>query len=536
MKIKYIATLFSSVLVAIVLTGCGQSSASSDKNRPLTVTLSGEPATADPAQTTDVNSSTIVSQTMQGLYTLSSSGKVVSSVAKQVVKPTDGGKRYVFNLRKTKWSNGQEVTAKDFVAGFQRAVNPKTKSQRLANYKFIKNFKAVSTGKAPVSKFGVKALSKYRFEIQLSAPVPYFNYLLTDYYPINQSAAKKFGSSYGTSSDKLVTNGPYKLIGWNGTSTSFKLKRNPNYNIRKVRISTVNVRVEKDSSTALNLFKANKVQITQLTGQLVKANANNSSLKTTKILRNAYLEFNSKSKTTNNTNLHKAISYALDREQLTKSVLQDGSVAAWSMVPQGDATNPTTGEDFAKEVGNKLKVNTKAAKSYWKKAQSELGKKQISVQLLTGDDDASKQVGEYMQAVVKKELPGLTLTLKAVPQAQHIQMGSDKNYEINLDGWSTGLYDPADFLQMAEYGNALSFSNWKDATYQKLISQINDTTKYSEKQRYDLMIKADKYLMQQQGIVPLYQVAQSNLVDKRLGGISFTALSGIQYQYAYWKS
>lgn len=107
------------------------------------------------------------------------------------MKPTDGGKRYVFNLRKTKWSNGEEVTAKDFVAGFQRAVDPKTKSQRLSNYKFIKNFEAVSTGKAPVSEFGVKALSKYRFEIQLSAPVPYFDYLLTDYYPINQSAAKK---------------------------------------------------------------------------------------------------------------------------------------------------------------------------------------------------------------------------------------------------------------------------------------------------------------------------------------------------------
>lgn len=302
-----------------------------------------------------------------------------------------------------------------------------------------------------------------------------------------------------------MTNGPYKLVGWNGTSTSFKLKKNPKYTLQNVRIPTVNVKVEKDGSTALNLFKANKVQITQLSGQLVKSNANNPSLKTTKILRNAYLEFNGKNKTTNNTNLHKAISYVLDREQLTKSVLQDGSVAAWSMVPQGDASNPTTGEDFAKEVGNKLKVNTKAAKVYWRNAQSELGKKRITVQLLTGDDDASKQVGEYMQAVLKKELPGLNLTLKTVPQAQHIQMGSDKNYEINLDGWSTGWYDPADFLQMAEYGNALSFSNWKDAKYQKLISQINDTTKYSTKQRYDLMLEADRYLMQQQGIVPLYQ-------------------------------
>ncbi|WP_252904002.1 peptide ABC transporter substrate-binding protein [Secundilactobacillus oryzae] len=342
-----------------------------------------------------------------------------------------------------------------------------------------------------------------KFSFLLLFPIS-ITYSLIIIQLINQ-LPKKFGSTYGTSSGKIVTNGPYKLVGWNGTSTSFKLKKNPKYTLQNVRIPTVNVKVEKDGSTALNLFKANKVQITQLSGQLVKSNANNPSLKTTKILRNAYLEFNGKNKTTNNTNLHKAISYVLDREQLTKSVLQDGSVAAWSMVPQGDASNPTTGEDFAKEVGNKLKVNTKAAKVYWRNAQSELGKKRITVQLLTGDDDASKQVGEYMQAVLKKELPGLNLTLKTVPQAQHIQMGSDKNYEINLDGWSTGWYDPADFLQMAEYGNALSFSNWKDAKYQKLISQINDTTKYSTKQRYDLMLEADRYLMQQQGIVPLYQ-------------------------------
>ncbi|AYM01459.1 peptide ABC transporter substrate-binding protein [Levilactobacillus yiduensis] len=525
-----------SLLLLVTLSGCGHSAAGhTNKNRTLNVTLASEPATADPNKDTDTNSASVIYQTMEGLYTYNRANKIVPGVATKVVKPTNGGKTYTFTLKKNaKWANGQAVTAQDFVTALQRMADPKTKAQYASILSAFKNFAAVQKGSLPASKLGVKALSKTKLQFQLSQAVPYFNDLVASkYYPLNTAAVKKYGQKYGTSAAKTVANGPYKLVGWTGSNSTWHYVKNPHYwNAKQVKISRVKVAVTKDVNTAANLFKSDKVQETTVTGEYVRANRNNKNLHTHLTGRLNYLYVNSKKAATKSQNLRQALSAVIDRQQLTQQVLQDGSKAALSAVPRGDQANPKTGQDMATEVGNLLPHNVAKAKAYWAKYLKETGKTSVTLNLLTDDTDDDKKVGTYLQSVMEKHLKGLTITTTAIPHAQHVARDFAGTFELNLTGWSSNWLDASDYLNLAAKGNSVNFTNWQDAHYNRLLATANQQTGLT---RYNTLMQADKYLMQVKGYLPLYQPSEAKLISSQVGGLHYSLLNEAQYQYAYWK-
>ncbi len=214
MKRRFLVVSSIALLGALVLSGCGKSSSSKDNsNRTFKTTAQTNVITVDPNRATDVGSYLAISQVVEGLYKQNNQGKIVPSVATKIVKPTNNGKTYTFNLRHdAKWNDGSRVTAGDFVASFRRQVEPKTKSQRAGHLSDIKNYQEVNTGKASPSKLGVKALSKYKLQITLSRPVPYYNYVIaTQLFPINQKDLAKWGASTVKILNMPLQMGPMRL-------------------------------------------------------------------------------------------------------------------------------------------------------------------------------------------------------------------------------------------------------------------------------------------------------------------------------------
>ncbi|MCW4399591.1 peptide ABC transporter substrate-binding protein [Lentilactobacillus parabuchneri] len=532
MKHKLVV-LSMALLMSVTLSACGSSSASHHK--ALNVTLPDEPATVDPNTSYDTNSASLINQTMEGLYKYNGDNKLVAGMATKVVKPTNGGKTYTFTLRKdAKWSNGKPVTANDFVTSFRRTVDPKTKAQFASIYDSFKNFAGVQSGKLSPDKLGVKALNAHKLQIQLSRPVPYFNGLVaTKYLPVNAAAVKKYGKKFGTNAETSVYNGPYKLVGWTGSNSSWHYVKNPYYyNAKGVKIAKVNVTVAKDQNTSVNLFKGGKVDVTSVTGQYVRQNKNDPEMHTHLTGRLNYLYFNSKREKTNSMNLRKAMSLVINRKTLTDSVLQDGSKPALSAVPRNDQTNPATGKDMAEQVGNLLPYNVDQAKTYWKAYQKETGKKNVTLNLLTDDTDEDKHVGEYIQAAAQKAFDGLKVTVTSIPHAQHVAREFAGTFDMNLTGWSTNWLDSSDFTGLAASSNQVNFTHLKDAKLDALLNQSNNL---SGQARYDKLAEADKQLVQNMDYVPLYQPAQANLISKKVGGLKYSLIQDAQYQYAYWK-
>lgn len=540
MKRRLLVVSSIALLGALVLSGCGKSSSSKDNsNRTFKTTAQTNVITVDPNRATDVGSYLAISQVVEGLYKQNNQGKIVPSVATKIVKPTNNGKTYTFNLRHdAKWNDGSRVTAGDFVASFRRQVEPKTKSQRAGHLSDIKNYQEVNTGKASPSKLGVKALSKYKLQITLSRPVPYYNYgIATQLFPINQKDLAKWGSKYGQDSEHAASDGAYEIKNWNSSKDTWTLVKNKHYyNADKVGLKKIHFQVVKTPQTSLRLFQAKDIDETQISGSLV-ADAKKqfkSETVVSKYGQLAFIPWNNYRKTTRNLNLRRALSYAIDRKSLAKNVLKDGSTPAQSVVPEGEVKD-ASGRDFNAGVTNKLTYNLTKARYYFKLAQQELGQKKINVQLLTADTDAYKAVAEYIQAQAQKVSPDFNLTVRSIPLQQEISDFSAHKFDAGTLGWSTDFPDPIDYLNLASKAGVINFTKWTNPKYQKIIDQINDTTNQTPEQRVKLQQKAASLLNNLQGVTPLYQYASVHLRTKDVKGLEYPLIGYQKYEYASWK-
>jgi len=298
-----------------------------------------EITTLDSSKAIDDTSLTQISNFNEGLYRIGNKSKILPGIAKQVTE-SKNGKKYIFTLRKdAKWSNGDKVTAQDFVYAWQRTVNPKTASEFAYLYSGIHNADKISAEKASVKTLGIKATGKYKLTVTLDTPIPYFKLLMgfPSFFPQNQKVVEKYGSKYGSSSKDMVYDGPFIQKGWTGSNLSWKMIKNPNYwDKTSVKLTQMNFQVIKDTTTGLNLYNSKKLDETTLSGSQVAQYKNNKNFVSRKLAQTSYIEFNqSKNTVLKNKKIRQALSLAIDRDQLTGKVLADGSVSATGFVSSG---------------------------------------------------------------------------------------------------------------------------------------------------------------------------------------------------------
>lgn len=519
---------------ALVLAACGQQKNSQSQTKQvLNWTESAQISTQDPSLTTDSTSFQALLNTQEGLYRLDKKQKPQLALAKSA-KVTDGGKTYTFVLRDAKWSNGQAITANDFVYSYRRTLNPKTKSSMAFYLYQIVNAEAINAGKKPVSSLGVKALSKNKLQIKLIRPVSYFKLLLAFplFFPKNQQFIEKVGSKYGTAAKYTISSGPFKLTKWTGSNKQFTLVKNQNYWDKKnVKLDKVNETISETSSTAYNLYQAGKLDETYLTGEQVKANKDKSTFYDRPASAIQRLELNRKKvKAFNNFNIRRALSLAIDRESLAK-VLSDGSVAAKGFVPSGMGNNPTTGEAFYKEayVKEAVSYNLKEAKKYLAKGYKELGIKSLNLNLTVSDTDSAKQVGEFLQSKLG-ELPGVKITVTTLPYTTLISRQSAGNYQLTIKNWQAILGDPINFLDVFEKDSSYNTSGFASSKYDQLLNEAENVYGNKPVQRWKRLVAAEKLLMNEQGTIPLIQTAKPQLVQSYVKNVSYNPL-GIPYDF-----
>lgn len=540
-------TLSTAVVVTaaagFLLTGCGNQSKSTSsatsgnlaKTQVLNWSENGQDLTTlDPSLAVDVISGTMINNSQEGLYRLGSNSKATPGIA-TATKVSKDKKTYTFTLRKNaKWSNGDKVTAKDFVYGWRRTVDPKTASQYAYLYSGIKNADKITNGKAKASTLGIKADGNYKLTVTLEKPIQYFKLLMgfVVFFPQNQHAVEKYGKQYGTSSSKMVYNGPFKMTGWQGTNATWTLVKNNQYWDKKnVHLTKIKDQVVKSTTTAFNLFQSGKLDMATLSGQQVKNEKNNKKLVIRKSSRLNYLEFNQKKvKELSNKKLRQAMSLTLNRKQLVNNVLGDGSVTPQGFVTAGLANDPTTGKDFAAEnkVASAVSYNPTKAKKLWKEGLAEVGKKKLTLTLTHDDTDQMKALSEYLQGQLEKELPGLTVKSVTVPYKTRIAREVAGNFELVISAWQADFADPISDLGIMTSTNDYNFGKWTNKSFDEAINTANSTT--STKARWAALAKAEKEIGTDQGVAPLSQNVVAQMVNPKLKGLVYNT-AGINYNF-----
>lgn len=515
--------LMTTLLVSLGLAACGGNSTStstSGNQQSLTITTFGELATLDSADYDDVPSSDMLGQIFEGLYRVAKDNKVELGMAAEEPTVSADGLVYTFKLRDAKWSDGTPVTAGDFVFTYRKLVDLK-EGHVAQSADVFKNAKKIRSGELSTEELGVKAIDDKTLEITLENPAPYLPKLLTGsrFLPQSEKVAKEKGEGYGSSADSIVTNGPFKLEGWTGSELSWKLVKNDGYwDAANVQLQNVTVNVSKEVATSVQLFDGKQVQYTTISEQFVNQYKTQPTYHAIPKATMGYMNFNVERKITGNKHFRRAIAMAYDKAALVNNVLKDGSIVSNGLVPKGFAENPETGKDYVEDRGDLLTYNVEEAQKELALAKQELGMDTIEVTLLTSDAGSAKVVGEYLQAQIQKNLPGVTLNIKSVPLKNRLELQRADDFDFFFGTWAPDYQDPVNFLEQYVTGGGINFGNYSSEAYDKAVAEVKTTYATKPAERYKQMIAAEKIVMDDVAIAPIYQASQSYLLAENVDG------------------
>lgn len=531
-------------LIGVVIAACGggntdKEKVSGDAEQSIKVTSAGEIATLDSALYSDTFSSDAIGQISEGLYRVNPDNDAELGIASAEPTVSADKKTYTFQLRDdAKWSNGDPVTAADFVFAFQKVVDPKTASPSSNQLDVIKNANQIRNEKASPDTLGVKAINDKTLEITLENPIPYLPKLLTGtpFLPQNEKFVTSAGSKYGTSADTVLSNGPFLLKDWSGIGTSWTYTKNKDYwDAKNVKLDKVAVQVAKDTGAGVNRYQTGDVQYTALTDEFVQQYKDDKAYHSKEKSLIGYLGFNEDRKATANVHLRKALSMAFDKEAYTNTVLGDGSKALNGYIPSGFAKDPKTNQDFRAENGDLVTFDPEKAKSEWATAKQELGVDKLTLEVLSSDTEVSKKTVEFLQSEIEKNLPGVTIKLKSVPLKNRLALTTAGDYDVFYGTWTPDYSDPINFLEVYQSDGGLNFSKYNNATYDAGLNDVKQTYATDPEKRWDKMLELEKQLIQTDAVVaPFYQGASAYLLDPAVKDVQIYPFGrNISYRLAY---
>ena len=538
--------LLSLLMIMLLLVGCsggnngggGDAAPADGGSDAVTVVTLQAPTpliSMDPVVVTDGTSFSALTMCFSGLMSLDADGNPVPDAAESFTV-SDDGTLYTFKLRDgAVWSNGDPVTANDFVYAWDRMRS----EESAADYAFLWDICAVES---------YKAVDDLTFEVKLSSPSGFFLGLTAfpSMFPINAKVAQEKGDQYALSTGDMVYNGPYTMTGWTA-GYSFEFEQNPTYldaaNFDANYAKKVIFREITDTQTALMEYESGNLDTVSLSGEQVDANSSAPGFVNRLAGYMYYLTINMGNNHHNrtgaadlsNANIRKAISFAIDREEIAR-VLNDGSVAAGGIVPIDLAANPATGADFREDQGYIVSYDEAKAKDFYAKGVAELGH-DVTFDLLYGSDEgdsiikAAEQVQSYLEAV------GFTVNLNPKPKKERLDLAGtadDHDYDVMLTRWGPDYADPQTYMDLfltesVDYNDG----GYSSEVYDSLVHDAEFGAGVSDaNMRWSLFLEAEKQLIvEDAAVVPVFQAGGAMIISPKISGIEFHSAAVDSYRH-----
>ena len=542
--------LFTLLLALLLLVGCGQEgdtdTGGTSTDKTVTVVSSMDVISMDTAVATDGTSFIAQTMCLAGLMELDANQNPILDLAESYTV-SDDGLVYTFKIKDAaKWSNGDPVTAQDFVYGWQRVVDPEIASE----YNWIMETANIVNANCydPDSgltkeDLGVKALDEKTLEVTLTKPTGFFLSLMAfpPFFPANQKFVESCGDQYALSVDNVLSCGPYNFSAWTaGYSYEFDLSDSywdhDNY-VAKNGAEKVVFRVIADTQTSLLEYESGNLQTVVLSGEQVNANVDEPGY--TSYLQ-GYLFYllvninNNAKEDLKNLNIRKAMMYALDRDTIAKA-LNDGSVAAEGIVPIKLAGNPETGADFREDSGKLVTYDVEEAKKYYEAGKAELGH-DVTIELLYGTDEGDSVIKAAEQIQYYLEQVGFTVNLNGKPKKERLTLQREHTFDISLTRWGPDYADPQTYLDLFVSSNASNNQGgYASADYDAHIAKA-ESGEGSALDRWNEFLAAEKVLVEQDaGVIPVFQAGGALLISPSISGIEFHSAAVDNYRHIVCK-
>ncbi|MDQ8203013.1 peptide ABC transporter substrate-binding protein [Pelagicoccus sp. SDUM812003] len=463
----------------------------------------GEPPSIDPHLNTSNNGNRIVSALMEGLvvYHPTDDNLPEPGVAKSW--SDIDATVWTFSLREdARWSNGDPVTAHDFVYSFQRMLSPKLGAKYAQLLWVLKNAKAFNEGVLEdFSEVGVQALDDYTLEITLEGPTPYFLNLLKHptWYPVHPPTIEAAGGMSKPDSnwtrENYVSNGPYQLKNW-VINKIVSVERNPYYwDAENVSIKEIHFLPIDDISTEDRVFNSGGIHYQNTVPSdmipLYKKKGD-PYLRMEPWIATYYYKINTTEPHLSDKRVRQALFLAINRKALVKRVTKGDQHIALSLTPDGIAGYEPPKQDS---------FNPNKARALLAEAGYPQGKGFPKLTLLFNSSEQHKQIAEAIQQMWQNVL-GIECELQNQEWKTFLETQHNLDYEISRSGWIGDYVFPDTFLTMFRTGDGNNNTGWSNARYDELITR--SITEPDAERRLELLHEAESILMDELPIIPLY--------------------------------
>jgi len=425
------------------------------------------------------------------------------------------GKVYTFFLRKNaKWSNGDPVTAQDYIYAWTRLLKPETAAEYAYQGYYIKNGKDYNTGKLKdASQLGLKATDPYTLQVTLESPTPFYLSLLYHHslYPVHKATVEKFGNRW-TRPENIVVNGAYTVTKWE-TNKVITLKKNPNYyDAGRVTLTEVNVYPTENLDTEEKMFRTGKLHVTNevpLEKLTYWQKDKSGAFQSYPYLGIYFYRLNVTKAPLNDKRVRKALNLAIDRDQLVKFVTKGNQLPAQAFTP------PDTAGYTAKAVLPADLSRLAEAKKLLAEAGFPEGKGFPALEILYNTHDGHKKIAEAIQQMFLKNLG---IEVKMFNQEWKVYLDSQKNlnYQISRAGWIGDYNDPNTFLDMFVTNGGQNQTGFSNKTYDDLIAKA--AKELNPKKRLAVFQEAENLLLEELPVLPIYVYKRNYLKSNEVAG------------------
>ena len=532
-KKKVAVILASTLALSTALVGCSSSGTDSGTGSSdgyeISVNVGPEPESIDPAKNTAVDGGTLINHAFEGLMKLDKDGNIVEGQAAKVEESEDKTV-YTFTIRdNAKWSDGQPVKAEDFVYSWQRLVNPDTGADYNYMIDMVANAKDIMAGKKDPKELGVKAIDEKTLEVTLETATPYFLEVCAfpATYPVRSDIVEANPDTWSTTEETYIGNGPYVLKTWEHQSKMVYEKNENYYDVENLGPDVINFVLMEDKNTMLAAFKNEEILFADdLPSEEIEAMKDNG-LYIEEQLGTYFLCLNVKEKGLDNVKVRQALSLAIDRDFIVEEVAKGGQIPADGFVGIGltDVDGETKFHDKSEKWYDleDYKGNVEKAKQLLKEAGYENGKGLPTIELMC--NPGHEPIMEAIQNMWKENL-GLNVTISSQDWNVFIDTRNKGDYQVARHGWLADYNDPISFLDMWVTDGGNNDSQWSNAEYDKLISEVKSST--DQEERYAKMHEAENILAEETPIIPLYYYTDLYLKSDKLEGF-YTNPLGFKY-------
>jgi len=496
-----------SVFLVLFATSCHDKNEAPKKKTPdqkiLRFYLQNEPQSMDPGKGGARRSQVVLRELFEGLMRIDANGRPSFASAKSV-DVSDDKTTYTFYLRPSLWSNGQPVTAHDFVYSWKRMVAQDAPTAFSYAFYCIKNARKANMGIATLDDVGVTALDNHTLRVELEHPTPYFVELTSNplYSPICKSVEQRNPSWHAAAGPDFVTNGPFTLETWNPFSEIVLAKNEYYWDKASVPTQKITFPILEDPQTALNMYEAGLLDwvgdpFGDLPADAIAKLKAEQKLQLREIGSANWLEVNVNHPLLRSTKIRKALAMAINRQEIADHLLQGNEKPAYSIVPETLTllTKPTFKDN-----------DIETAKILFNEGLQELNLDKNAlppITLSTYSEPLQKALAEAIREQWERAL-GLTVSISSTDRTSHLTSISKGEFDIAALTWYTFYHDPIYNMELLKYstgGHNYNGTHWEHPHYAKLLDDSDNEPNLAA--RDAILQEAEEFLMEELPVIPL---------------------------------